>query len=167
MHLWLCLVFFHLPNGAPQRQAGHARISLVLGQRDSALLLTALLDYYRASPKGPLLITAEPGPLVCSNGLRLLANEIPPNLSQPDILILSNLGELDVSDPLLAFTRACLFRNIPIWVIGEDLPRSLKELLLEPGMKIELFGLSELRNRLAARLPSSLSQSADEAETNR
>lgn len=125
-------------------------ISLVLSQDDDERVLRDLMFYWESLPTCPFpkIIAMEPGPIDLIHGMRVLANEIPPRLTVPDLLIISSMGDLRISDPFLAFVRRCLQEKVTIWVVGDHFPEVLAELPLTPGQRIERIGLEDMGPRL-------------------
>ncbi len=127
-------------------------LSLVLSPNDREEIFHAVFQYWRETgqERFPTLISIEPGPLDLKGGLRLLANEIPPKLTIPDLLIISNRGDLTVTDLFLVFLRRCLAAGTEIWVVG-DFPEELIDFPLAPGHNMMRLSYAELSLRLRSR----------------
>ncbi len=94
-------------------------------------------------------MTLEPGPLILRQGLKLLPNEVLPRTTPPDLLAVSVLGELEVTNSLLALIRRCLMEGRQVWIVGPRFPEPLAEMRLEPGQIIERVDLAQLEARLS------------------
>jgi len=142
-------------DGEKARQATPERpkLALTITRGDDLAVLTAALRFAERCGEGwtPWLIAQEPGPLNTRQGLRLLANEVFPRATPPDLWVISTLGELRIDNLLTAFVRRCLLAGGEVWIVGPTFPEALAAMPLEPGQRIERIDSAELEARLAAR----------------
>lgn len=132
------------------------QITLLMGPNDSTLLFLTVANFWQThSPNSafPTIITPLPGPIQTSSGLRLVANEFPPNWTLPDLLIISGYGEWALTLPIQALVRRMINEKKEIWVVGNQLPPQLIDLDLHQGFSIPLVTLDQLPRRLAHRFP--------------
>ena len=149
---WLAVALAPLPIQDAPDPDERPDIALLLAPGDPETLLLDLGNFWKASGRTdfPAILAMEPGPLVLKQGLKLLPNQVPPRLSLPRLLLISNLGDLAVPVQLLAFVRRCLVEGTAVWVIGRDFPAGLGELPLDSGQTIQLVSPDVLFDKLTA-----------------
>lgn len=127
------------------------QISLLMGPNDSTELFLTVANFWQANSQNlafPKIITPAPGPIQTSSGLRLVANEFPPNWTLPDLLIISGYGEWKLTPAIQALVRRMINENKEIWVVGEQLPTQLIDLDLHRGFSIPLVKPARLATEL-------------------
>jgi len=127
-------------------------LSLLLSPNDREDIFQAVFQFWQETgeTRFPTILAIEPGPLDLQGGLRLLANEIPPKLTVPELLIISNMGDLAITDLFLVFLRRCLAAGTQIWIVG-DFPEELIDFPLEPGHSLRRVSIAQLGQLLRSR----------------
>jgi len=125
-------------------------VSILMAPDEDARIVAALAHAWSHHPDRPFptVIATEPGPIDLRQGLRILPNEISPDLTLPDLLLIPGSAHLVWDDLLLAFSRRCLLAGRAIWVVGDHFPEALAELPLDPGQQIPLVCLARLADAL-------------------
>lgn len=82
------------------------------------------------------LIALEPGPIVLTDGMRVLPQEVYPPFTFPDLLIVCPGGEGTWIPPMLSFLRACLDRQVTILIVADHFPVELMDFPLQPAQRI-------------------------------
>jgi len=115
-------------------------ISLLLSSGDNAgVFRDAICMTHRRPAESEIelvVIALEPGPLVLSDGLRLLPEQVFPRFEVPDILILCQPDEAPLDRPFLSFLRACLHQNTQVIVVANQFPQELVEFPLESSQRL-------------------------------
>ena len=155
--LVLCSMALSLKAGDEHHQDSISlpRISLVLSQGDREELVETLFAYWAHTGRCvfPSILATEPGPIDLARGLRLLANEVTPKATIPQLLLIANSGNLNVSLPFLAYIRRCLLEGATIWIIGNRFPPEFLDFQLDPGQRIERISANQFKDRLWALIP--------------
>ncbi|MBO1320036.1 hypothetical protein [Acanthopleuribacter pedis] len=140
---------------APETAEEPPQITVLMGPRDSTALFLTVANFWQSNSPNlafPKIITPLPGPIETSSGLRLVANEFPPNWTLPDLLIISGYGNWELTPAIQALVRRMINEEKEILVVGDQLPPQLRDLDLHQGFSIPLIKHEQLTTYLQRHL---------------